>query len=79
MTIVIDDSEKVCVCVARGGGRLFERYDWFKYFRLRGRLFEEGDLRRDGYYSRKYGTVRLKLSWPWVMFRLLMIGFQLIF
>ena len=33
----------LCVCVGCAGGGLFEKGDWFKYFRLRG----EGD------YSRK--------------------------
>ena len=41
-----------------GWGRLFEGSDYFKYFRLKGRLFEGGDLSRDGYYSRKYGKWR---------------------
>ena len=29
--------------------------DYFKYFCLKGRLLEVGDLLRNGYYSRKYG------------------------
>ena len=41
-------------------GGLFEGGDNFKYFILRGRLFEGGDYSMDGYYSRYYGNLTKK-------------------